>query len=124
MLSYAHHYAVFWEYGGGGFFILSVTRGIVFLFFVRIAAVLLLRNASFRTFLCFFRTLCCFLELLYLLSIVDSLVVLIMWNHSNNNGNFLVDCKFSYIYKTMISVSVIQDAYRLSVEGFKILNLN
>jgi len=70
------------SFGGMGeaLFKVSVTRGIVVLFFVRIGALLVLRNASFRTFMCFRRTLCGFLELLYLLSIVDSLVVLIMWN--------------------------------------------
>jgi len=80
MLSYAHHYAVFWGYEGGALFIVRVTRSIVILFFVHIGAVLLFQNVSFRTFVCFRRTLCCFLDWLYLLSIVDSLVVLIMWN--------------------------------------------
>ena len=40
---------------GGDLFIVSVTRGIVVPFFVSIGAVLLLRNASFRTFVCFRR---------------------------------------------------------------------
>jgi len=48
--------------GGGGLFKVSATRGVVILFFVRIGAALLLRNASFHTFLCFLRTLCCFLN--------------------------------------------------------------
>jgi len=59
MLLYAHHYAVFWAYGGA-LFIVNITRGIVFLF-VGIGAVLLLRNPSFCTFVCFRRTLCFFL---------------------------------------------------------------
>jgi hypothetical protein len=74
--------------GTGGLFVVSVTRSIVVLFCVHIGAVLLLRNASFRIFVWFRRTLCCFLEWVFLLSIVDSLAVLIMWNHCNNNGNF------------------------------------
>jgi len=80
MLSYVHHYAVFWGYGGGPLFIVSVARGIVVLFFVSIGAVSLLRSASFRRFVCFRWTVCCFVEWLYLLSIVDSLVVLIVRN--------------------------------------------
>jgi len=56
------------------------TRGIVVLFFVRIGAVLLLQNFSFRRFVCFCWTLCCFYGMI--ISVVDSrhLVVLIMWN--------------------------------------------
>ena len=44
-----------------------------------IRAVLLLRNASFRTCVCFRRTML-FLERLYLLSVVDNLVALTLWN--------------------------------------------
>ena len=50
---------------GGSLFIVSVTRGIVVVFFVRIVAGLLLRNLSFRTFVCFRRYLCCLLDWLY-----------------------------------------------------------
>ena len=52
--------------GGERGLIYSVTRGIVILFFVRIGAVLLLRNDSFRKFVYFRRSLCYFLEWLYL----------------------------------------------------------
>jgi len=40
MLSYAHHYAIFWGYGGGALFIVSVTCSIVLLFTVRIVVCL------------------------------------------------------------------------------------
>ena len=43
------------------FFVASVTHCIV-LFHVRIRADLLLQNASFPTFMCFRRVLCCYLE--------------------------------------------------------------
>jgi len=48
--------------GGGAYFIVSVTHIVDVPFRVGIRAVLLLRNLSFRTFLCFRRTLCCYLE--------------------------------------------------------------
>jgi hypothetical protein len=47
---------------GGAHFIVSVTRSVVVLFLVVIRAVLLLRNSSFRRFVCFRRTLCCYWE--------------------------------------------------------------
>jgi len=62
--------------GGEPYFIVSVTRSVVVLFLGGIRAVLLLRNSSFRMSVCLRRTLCCYLELLYLLSVVDSLVTL------------------------------------------------
>ena len=49
------------SFGGRGLFC-GVTRCIVGLFHVRIGVDLLLQNASFRTFMCFRRTLCCYLE--------------------------------------------------------------
>ena len=66
---------------GEALFKVSITRGIVVVFFVRIGAVLLLQNASFRTFRLFpSNSVLFFFEWLYLLSTVDSLVVLIVWN--------------------------------------------
>jgi hypothetical protein len=90
------HYAVFWGYGGGSYY--SVTRGIVVLFCVHIGAVLLLRNASFCTFVCFRHNLCCCLEWLYLLSIVDSLEVLILLNNQHDaalSSLFIIHCKIT-----------------------------
>jgi predicted signal transduction protein with EAL and GGDEF domain len=58
-LSYAHLYL---RLGVWFFFVITVTLCIVVLFHLRIRADLLLRNASFRTFICFRRTLCCYLE--------------------------------------------------------------
>ena len=48
--------------GVGVFFVVSVTRCTGVLFHVRITADLLLQNTSFRTFICFCCTLCCYLE--------------------------------------------------------------
>jgi hypothetical protein len=54
---------------GGGLFKESVTHGIIVLFSVCIGAVLLLRNALFRMFVCFHRTLWCFFGII--ISVVD-----------------------------------------------------
>jgi len=48
--------------GEGVFSVVSVTPCIVVLFHVRIKADLLLRKASFHTFICFRHILCCHLE--------------------------------------------------------------
>jgi hypothetical protein len=82
MLSYAHRYAVFWGYGGGGCLIYSkchtrYSRSI--LRTVWSCFIVAKRFVSYVLYVSVELSAVFFLDWVYLLSIVDSLVVLIMW---------------------------------------------